>query len=182
MLIFQLLNTLIVPVTVAILGYFINRSVKRLEHSQWANQKLVEKRLEIFEEVAPCLNDLYCFFIFKGHWKELTPPAIVGMKRSIDKAMYVHQYLFNDSLMNEYRTFMNTCFKTHNTPGSDAKLRTLINDNANDREKFVPNWQKEWEILFVIPSEVSPKKDVRDYYQALILAFTIALGIVTQNK
>lgn len=171
------LQALVIPLALALLGYFINRSIKRLEFSQWTNQRLVQKRLELFDVVAPALNDLYCFFQFVGNWKELTPPAMIELKRSVDKAMYVHQYLFQDSLMQRYRDFMDVCFQTHNEPGSDAKLRTLQVDNMTDRTKFVRGWQENWSKYFSDPKEVSPKPVVREAYQALMFEFTQSLGI-----
>jgi hypothetical protein len=102
---------------------------------------------------------------------------MIELKRKVDKAMYVHQYLFKESLIQKYRNFMNVCFQTHNEPGSDAKLRTLVNNNMSDRAKFVEGWQAEWEKYFSDPGDVSAKADIREAYQALMLEFTQALGI-----
>jgi hypothetical protein len=52
------------PLTVAGLGLFIVRAGRRIEQVQWANQIVVTRRLEIFAQVAPGLNQLLCFATF----------------------------------------------------------------------------------------------------------------------
>jgi hypothetical protein len=58
----------VTPVTVAVVGYFVARASKRLGHVQWANQTVLTRRLEIFNQVAPHLNQLLCFATFVGGW------------------------------------------------------------------------------------------------------------------
>lgn len=77
------------PVAVALLGLWLNRHLKRLEHLQWANQKIIEKRLEVYSKLAPVLNDLYCYLDYIGDWKHKYPIAILGLKRSADREFYV---------------------------------------------------------------------------------------------
>jgi hypothetical protein len=43
----------VTPVTVAVVGYFVARASQRLGHVQWANQTVLTRRLEIFNQVAP---------------------------------------------------------------------------------------------------------------------------------
>ena len=62
--------TALTPVTVAGLGFFVARTGRRLEQVQWANQTVITRRLEIFGQVAPKLNQLLCFATFVGSWKE----------------------------------------------------------------------------------------------------------------
>ena len=69
------------PVLVAIIGFRLNRTMKGLAAAQWANQKVIEKRIAVFDDLAPLLNDLYCYLMFVGNWKELKPNDIVQKKR-----------------------------------------------------------------------------------------------------
>ena len=46
----------ITPVSVVVVGWLINSRLKRLDHIQWSNQKLIEKRLALYDEVSPLLN------------------------------------------------------------------------------------------------------------------------------
>ncbi len=75
------------PLTVAALGYFVARTSRRIERVQWANQTVVSRRLEIFSQVAPWLNQLLCFATFVGGWKEIEPRQAVGLKRKVDETI-----------------------------------------------------------------------------------------------
>lgn len=46
------------PLTVAGLGLFFARAGRRVEQVQWANQTVVTRRLDIFAQLAPGLNQL----------------------------------------------------------------------------------------------------------------------------
>jgi adenylate kinase family enzyme len=52
----KLVASVLTPAAVAFFGMWLNRYLKRIEHFQWANQKAVEKRLEVYSELAPLLN------------------------------------------------------------------------------------------------------------------------------
>jgi hypothetical protein len=77
------------PLAVAGGGYWINRRLKSLEAAQWAQQKIVERRIRAYDELAPALNRLFCFFAYVGSWKEAKPPEIVGLKRSLDEKAHI---------------------------------------------------------------------------------------------
>ena len=70
----KLLAGLVTPAVLAFIGIYIHRITKRFEHLQWRSQKLIETRLKIYEELAPQLNDLLCYFTYVGCWKTLTLP------------------------------------------------------------------------------------------------------------
>ena len=65
----------ITPVVVALLGYAITRAVRRLEDAHWAGRKLIERRLDLYDEMAPLLNDPSCFFLLVGNYRAITPPT-----------------------------------------------------------------------------------------------------------
>jgi hypothetical protein len=46
------------PVALAVVGYFAARADQRLGHVQWANQTVLTRRLETFNQIAPHLNQL----------------------------------------------------------------------------------------------------------------------------
>ena len=91
----KLLFQLLTPAAVAALGYYSTRVLKRFEHFQWRNQRLIEKRIAIYDSIAPDLNDLLCYFTYVGCWKELAPPDVVALKRSIDKKIYLAAPIFS---------------------------------------------------------------------------------------
>ena len=83
------------PLLVLYIGLLIQRAVRRIEAVQWANRKVVEKRLEIYDQIAPILNDLLCYFAYVGNWKELSPPQMVSAKRMLDKQVHLAAPLFS---------------------------------------------------------------------------------------
>lgn len=109
----KLIVSTLTPLIVLLFGLWISRSLKRLEHLQWTNQKITEKRIAVFEELAPLLNDLLCYFTFVGCWKDLTPIEAVKLKRKLDRIVHVHAPLFSKEFLNKYNDFINACYGTY---------------------------------------------------------------------
>jgi hypothetical protein len=82
------------------------RFAKVHERRQWRNQRLTEKRIQVFDQVANGLNDLYCYFARVGNWKESPAAGLVMSKRHLDRIMYINRYLFSDELWMAYDTFI----------------------------------------------------------------------------
>lgn len=110
------------PAAIALLGVYIHRVTKRFEHNQWRSQKLIEKRLAIYDSLAPLLNDVFCYFTYVGKWKESTPADIVALKRKIDKELHLAAPLFSDDWYRSISAFQNTCFETFTGWGRDDSL------------------------------------------------------------
>ncbi len=79
------------PLTVAGLSLFIARASRRIEQVQWANQTVVTRRLDIFAQLAPGLNQLLCFATFVGGWKEIQPRQAITLKRQLVETMYANK-------------------------------------------------------------------------------------------
>src|SRR5256885_5580381 len=91
----KLSASLLVPAALAALGIYIHRVTKQFEHLQWRSQKLVEKRLGVYDDLAPQLDDLLCYFTYVGCWRDLDPPDVVALKRVVDKKVYLAAPLFS---------------------------------------------------------------------------------------
>jgi len=161
-------------IAVAILGVYIHRVTKRFEHSQWRSQKLIEKRLAIYDDLAPLLNDLLCFFTYVGAWKEIDPATAVNLKRKVDKKVHLAAPLFSHRFFNACMTFQDLCFETYTGWGIDARLRSQF---KRRKEASGTKWDNGWEKLF---SDVaSDPKSIRDAYREIMEAFAADLGVVT---
>ena len=57
----------------------VHRMTKQFEHAQWRSQKLVEKRLAVYDDMVPAFNDLLCYFTYVGSWRDLNPPTVVSL-------------------------------------------------------------------------------------------------------
>lgn len=84
----KLIASVLTPISVVVFGFWINRRLKVFEHLQWANQKVVEKRLYVYQELVPLLNDLLCYFTYVGNWKTHNPASIIELKRKLDRIAY----------------------------------------------------------------------------------------------
>jgi hypothetical protein len=61
-------------------------------------QTVVTRRLDIFGQLAPGLNQLLCFATFAGGWKEIQPRQAIAIKRQLDETMYSNRVLFSEQL------------------------------------------------------------------------------------
>jgi hypothetical protein len=161
------------PLAVAILGLYLTRLAKRFEDVQWRNQRLIEKRIEIYDDLASDLNDLLCYFTFVGCWKDLTPMDVVRLKRRIDKKIHLAAPLFSPSFFEYCMNFMNLCYAMFQGWGEDAKLRTTF-----DRRKQAAGskWEPTWDACF--SGDVSKPSDVLIAYRAVMQSFSSEIGIL----
>ena len=139
------------PLTVAGLGVYVARASRRIEQVQWANQTVVTRRLDVFGQLAPGLNQLLCFATFVGGWKEIQPRQAIATKRQLDETMYTNRVLFSDELFAAYREFMTTLFAMYAARGGDAHLRAPIESKWGDRRKL-PWWDESMAALFATPA------------------------------
>jgi hypothetical protein len=75
----KLLVAALTPIVVGVGGYWINRRLKSLEAAQWSQQKIVERRIQAYDELAPSVNRLFCFFAYLGSWKETKPSEVISL-------------------------------------------------------------------------------------------------------
>jgi hypothetical protein len=108
------------PVALAALGVYIHRVTKSFENLQWRSQKLIEKRLSVYDDLAPHFNDLLCYFTYIGCWKELDPSVVLALKRTMDKKIHIAAPLFSAAFFDACENFQNLCFETYGGWGRDA--------------------------------------------------------------
>ncbi|HTY11540.1 MAG TPA: hypothetical protein VMF88_10750 [Bacteroidota bacterium] len=174
----KILVDVLTPLLLLLLGIWVNRIAKRIEATQWTNQKVVEKRIIVYDELAPLLNDMYCYYEFVGNWKELTPVQIIETKRKLDEKVHIYAPLFSPSFISSFKKFEDLCFQTFVGAGLDAKLRTPIKSSDGDRRQSSKvHWESKWQTLFSSPSNCSDPIDIHDAYQSLMGTFSKELGI-----
>ena len=175
----KLLVGVLTPLAVVGMGFWINGRLKKLEHFQWANQKVIEQRLVIFKELSDPLNDLLCYFTYIGKWKEMTPPDVVALKRKLDKIAYVNAPLFPDQFLKCHNRFMAVCYDTHQGWGVDARLRTLTDHR---RQAAGHDWNAAWDEHFS-DSERCPKHaEILDAYKTYVSYIASALGVGLRSE
>jgi len=170
----KLVVSSLTPIIVLTMGLWLNRRIKRLEHLQWTSQKVIEKRLSVFDELAPLLNDLLCYFSFVGCWKDLTPVEVVKLKRKMDRIVHVNAPLFSKEFLNKYFDFINACYETYSGWGQDAKLRTPWEYR---REAAKDSWQVNWADCFADKDNCSTPQEIKSAYKSLMSCFSNELGV-----
>jgi hypothetical protein len=137
------------PLTVVFFGWFISRHLKKLDLKQWSNQKIIEKCLNIYDEIAPKLNMLFCFYTWVGNWKEITPNEVIKAKRKLDKTINIYRHIFDEEVYESYNEYINLLFEHYADSGRDAQLLTSINGPGGNRAQYSRyDWKKEWEVYF----------------------------------
>lgn len=160
------------PLIVLSLGIWVNKRLKILEQLQWANQKVIEKRLQTYDQLIPLLNDILCYFTFIGSWKEQKPKEIVDIKRIVDKIVYINAPLFSKDFLLKYNSFIELCYSTYSGWGKDAKLKTVF----QRRKETNPNWEEDWEEFFT-KEETSKPDQIKNSYQDFVKYFAEQIGI-----
>ncbi|MEJ2889305.1 hypothetical protein [Actinomycetospora aeridis] len=163
------------PLLVVGLGVFVTRAVRRLEDAQWANRKVVERRLELYDKMAPLLNDILCFFTAIGHFRDIDPPALLAKKRELDKHFFVNEYLMSEAFAQRYKQFIETCFRHYTGVGKDAEIR-MEADYLRD-ERGAAGWVSAWDDYFADPAEVAEEGLVEKRYRVLMETFSEQVGV-----
>jgi hypothetical protein len=163
------------PVTVAVLGVLFARASRRSEQVQWGNQTVITRRLDIFDKLAPGLNQLLCFATFVGTWKEIDPLKAIAIKRDLDQTMYANKVLFSDELFAAYQAYMSTLFAMFAATDADAPLRAAIAHGLGDRRKL-PWWKDTMTGLFSTGDTVEDGA-VKAAYDQLMEQFRADLNV-----
>jgi hypothetical protein len=167
------------PVTVAVLGVIFARASRKIEQVQWANQTVVTRRLDVFDQLAPGLNQLLCFATFVGGWKETDPRKAIAIKRELDQTMYANKVLFSDELFTAYHRFMTILFAMFATTGADAKVRAPIESQWGNR-RDLPWWNDAMSALFT--EQAAGLEEIQAAYDELGRQFRADLYVTSQGR
>ena len=167
------------PITVVVLGVLFSKASRRIEQVQWANQTVVTHRLDVYDKLAPGLNQLLCFATFVGGWKEIDPRKAIAIKRDLDQTMYVNKVLFSEELFAAYHQFMTVLFAMFATTGADAKVRAPIESKWGSR-RDLSWWDDTMSGRFT--DEAASLEDIQAAYDALSQQFRADLYVTHQAR
>jgi hypothetical protein len=168
------------PITVVALGVLFTRASRRIEQVQWANQTVVTHRLDVFDKLAPGLNQLLCFATFVGSWKETDPRKAIAIKRDLDQTMYAYKVLFSDELFAAYHAFMSVLFAMFATTGADAKVRAPIECKWGSRRNL--QWWSDAMADLFSTGNVASLADIQAAYDELSRQFRADLYVTSQAR
>ena len=168
------------PLLLLGLGFIINRAARRVEDAQWENRKLVEQRLELYKEMAPKLNDLYCFFTVRGDFRNIDPPRALGLKRELDKSYHINRFLFSADFSLLYERFMVLAFETFTGVGRSARLRV---DPETQRGEMGPTvWKDQWAAMFSPVPERRSRNAIAAAHDEFMWRFAADIGMRRKNE
>ena len=154
------------PIIIAFLIFRYKRIIKGLEKKHQTNQKIIEKRIEIYDRIGPKLNDIFCFYCYNGNWKEITPLDIVSLKKELDKDIAVSTPLFSNDVNKKYIDFMRLCFVSFSGWEHEEKIKSLY----ELRQENNLEWNNDW-IPFFDTNNVVEAVKVKERYDELIASF-----------
>ena len=168
----KLMSSSLTPIFLAVMGIYVHRKTKQFEHIQWRGQKLIEKRLSIYDSLASEFNDILCYYTYVGQWKSFTPADIIKKKRSIDKQIYLASPLFSKDFFGVCMNFQNLCFETYGGWGTDARLKT----SCKHREDAMGvGWQAAWNELY--SNKPTDPEKIKAAYREIMNVFSRDIGV-----
>ncbi len=172
----KLIVSALTPLTVAVVGFFLNQRLKRIDDAQWQSRKIVEKRLDLYDKIAPDLNAIYCFMMWIGYWKEISPAEVIQTKRRLDKVVNIYRHLLSEEFYTAYNAFIHLCFQTYSGKGHDARIRSKIDSHWGDRRAASEKWDDTWTPLF-LPDAEPERADLQAAYFAATDRLRACIGI-----
>jgi hypothetical protein len=178
----EVAKLLVAPVVVALLGYFVQaqlaqqaRNTQELLAEQarsWQqNQRLVERRLQLYDAIRVDLNKIYCFVEDIGDWRKENPDTIVTYKRRVDTEMYTQRAVWSPDTFAAYREYISSAFGEYSGGmGQNAPIRTV----SAEKRVGIKGWNAGWEAR--LTNERSP--DHKRNYESLqnLMARDLALS------
>lgn len=168
------------PLILVGLGFVINRAARRVEDAQWANRKLIEQRLEVYDRMAPGLNSLYCFVAVSGDFRGITPPGVVELKREVDKEFHINKFLFSERFDSSYHRFMSLMFEEGGRLATDARIR--VDAKTQEREMGPDLWDDDWNKRFWPPAKKDDRVAIAAAYDAFMRRFAEELGVMLERE
>lgn len=139
------------------------RMIKILKKEHEEDQKIFQKRMEIYDRTGPKLYDLFCFYCYNGDWKEITPVKVMDLKKDLDKEITTYAPLFSDEVKDKYQAFVQLCFVAHAGWEHEEKIKSLM----DLRKEHMEDWTDEW-IPYFDTNNVVDAIRMKERYDDLI--------------
>lgn len=161
------------PVVILVLGIWAKGLATEHTKRISLNERIIEKRVQIYESIGKDLNDIYAFLLQVGQWKELSPMEIIKKKRNVDKIMHINRPYWSDTAFSTYSAFMTAGFETWTGVGEDAKIRAYTKQFEE-----LDQWSEDWATYF---SRKEPDViAVRNTYRKLMSVFSEQFGFIQE--
>lgn len=173
----EAIDPLFTPIAVTYVGYLVSRTMAEQSRKWSENDRLIGKRVDIYEKMAPLLNHIFCYVHDVGDYKETTPQNIVADKRECDRLIHTYQAIWPDDTLASYKDFIEGCFATYQGVGTPAKIRTRKEHKVVAAQNHYGKWEDGWEIF--ITEECDPEISAK--YKVLSLKFARDIQFITPS-
>ncbi len=171
------------PLSIAGVGWIVSYRLRSLEQKQWGAQKLTEKRISIYDEVAPKLNQILCYAILVGQWQSVEAKTIIALKREVDARIHGHRFLLGPEVYADYRKFMKLVFDTDDFGAGPTRLKIVVNNGLDYVRQGAEDRRTDIDSFSIKTVE---RNQVKDAYfklgQSFINSFNITPGPLEYNK
>lgn len=174
----QLVAGLLVPMSVALVGWLLNKNITRLETRLNRSESIRKQRVDLYNEIRGELNTIFCSAFAVGNWRNVCPPSVISKKRYVDGHFFSAIGFWSANTISCYNDFMDACFRVYGGPGTVVKLRVRL---SKFQEAFGERWQEEWARHFLSDEEriegllADGVKGTASYSQDLVLPRFAAL-------
>lgn len=160
----KLLASLLIPLSIALVGFFVQRALAAQSRSWKFQDRIVDKRIEVYEKIAEDLNRIYCYVMDVGTFKSETPDTIIAAKRNVDRYMHIYQAIWSEDTFNAFSEYVNSAFDTYQDVGKDAAIRSRSSEKRAAQKNRNEEWPASWDERFT--GERDPKH--REKYKELV--------------
>jgi len=163
-----ILASIAVSVAILMVGQQYSDVSREAAENHDRSSQVTRKRVELWDKMAGDLNDIYCYFTFRGNWKELTERDVLARKRRLDALVYGYRPFFTESFFSAYQTLMNQAFAPFQAWPQDAALRTVPIrplDKSVDPGRFtnVDNGGAVHDAYFELLNAAAVELDLKDF-------------------
>lgn len=151
-----------------LVGYFVQRALAERSRSWKFQDRLVDKRIEVYEKIAEDLNRIYCYVMDVGTFKGETPDTIIAAKRNVDKYMYIYQAIWSEDTFKTFNVYQDSAFVTqHGDAGEDARIRSKLFEKKAARENRNQSWTEDWDECFTEERDPAHREKYKELVKLL---------------
>jgi hypothetical protein len=139
---------------------------RKQDNERTISEKILEKRIAVYDIIAVKLYHIMCFFLYTGNWVEISPVEILRLKRELDRDTNIYGPLFDEELVGKFQEFHQQCFISASGWEQDVKIKSLY----DLRVKHNMDWEEDWAHYFDTNNVVEAIQ-LKEKYDKLIDSF-----------
>ncbi len=143
-------GAILIPFAIAAFGLLFHRYKTALESRFEHERETFGRRFMKFEEISSLANDIYCFQVLVGHYRQIQPPSVIEKKRQLEALVFATLPLWNDRFANALMRFLDVCFKTQR--GTRQNVASAA-DVQRHKTESASSWDASWDAFFLEPAE-----------------------------